>query len=67
MPDITMCRDHKCPRNWACHRYTASPSMRQPYFPKSPRVKNRCKMFMENSAKVILDSLIKAINKHDKS
>ena len=61
MPDITMCQDRKCPRNWACHRFTAKPSEWQSYFYKSPRKGKRCEMFVENSAVGIMNTLLKAV------
>lgn len=36
MPDITMCTGDGCPLKNTCHRATAKPSERQPYFIDPP-------------------------------
>ncbi len=49
MPDITMCRGVNCDRRDSCHRFTATPSMRQAYFVDVPRDSNgQCEMFWNN-------------------
>lgn len=56
MPDITMCKDKKCPDNESCYRYTARPNpYRQSYFSMTPRKLNTktnestCEHYVDNS------------------
>lgn len=52
MPDITMCRDTKCPQKDYCFRYTAQPSeYRQSYFTESPKKMDGCPYFMRDERK----------------
>lgn len=51
MPDITMCRDQRCPKRLRCFRFTARADMHQSYFSSTPRTVNsagidRCEFFM---------------------
>ena len=53
MPDITMCRDTKCPQKDYCFRYTAQPSeYRQAYFTESPKKMDGCPYFMRDERKL---------------
>lgn len=51
MPDITMCKDHDCPKREDCYRYKAAPSMFQSYFKGTPRRGDWCSYFMRREPK----------------
>ena len=46
MPDITMCKDTRCPQNERCYRYIALPNdLWQSYFLSSPKKMDGCPEF----------------------
>lgn len=46
MPDITMCKDKRCPQRKKCYRFMAKPSEYwQAYFTGSPRQGKDCLYF----------------------
>ena len=47
MPDITMCKDNKCPKKETCYRFKAAPSHYQSYFLDTPREGKDCKLYIE--------------------
>ena len=48
MPDITMCRDHNCPKRDSCYRYRAEPTpRRQAYFSDTPGEGEECEWYWE--------------------
>lgn len=77
MPDITMCKDERCPFKRECFRFTAYPSEFQSYFTDSPYKvkKNKCEYYMaklfandapiENKAVEFADKLIELILKYE--
>lgn len=80
MPDITMCKDDRCPFNRDCFRFTAKPDeYAQSYFTDSPLnvKKGKCKYFMarllerdvdlpvENKAVEFADKLVELILKYE--
>jgi hypothetical protein len=51
MPDITMCKNDKCPLGVSCYRYNATPSQYQSYAMFEPAIDEEldeieCKMFL---------------------
>lgn len=49
MPDISMCKNDKCPSREKCYRYTATPGMYQAYVEFSPKEgDDKCRYFWNN-------------------
>lgn len=59
--DITMCNDKKCKLKNSCLRFTAKPSVLQPYFSISPydKVNKICEMYYTTNTERIVDTLNK--------
>ena len=49
MPDITKCKGEGCVAKFTCYRFTAKPSMRQPYFMESPIKDGGCEYYLNHN------------------
>ena len=47
MPDISMCRDNKCPSHLSCYRFMARPNEPQQCYAEFQRKGERCEDFMK--------------------
>jgi len=57
MPDIAMCQSSVCPSRHTCHRYAATPGVRQAYmdFESTRAGRDRCDDFIPALGKFVAD------------